>query len=213
MRASRCTAVAAVVLVAAAASPSLAARRPGLAPSKPLVITDKTGDANGINSQSKLVEADPSQSTPSQYTAADIVSVAVGRLDNGKQVQGLKVTFTLSAAPGQGVIYRLQGSTPACGMFWVSYNAPLGAATSASLRHDCGTPGEDVTIPMTAVVKDKTVTINLPFTALPKNVKLGQAVTVDLAETKGHASTPAAGPTIPTIDDVDGKGATYKIGA
>lgn len=215
MRSTRRTATTAIVLVALAASPSLAAvRKPVKLPApKPLVITDKTGDANGINSQSELAPADPSQSGPSQYTAADIVSVTVARMDDGKKVTGFSVMFTLSDAPGTGVIYRLQGSTPNCGTFWVSYNAPIGGSAAGSLRSDCETPGTTVSAAMPAVVKDKTVTVQLPFSALPKNVKAMQALTVDLVETKFHFTTPAAAPTVPTIDDADGKDAVYKIGS
>lgn len=203
------------MLVALAASPSLAAvRKPVKLPaSKPITITDKAGDANFLNSQSELLPADPSQSGPMQYDAADILSATVSRMDDGKKVLGLQVTFTLSAAPAQGVIYRLQATTPSCGTFWVSYNYPLGGSGAGALRSDCETPGTTVNAAMAAVVKDKTVTVQLPFTALPKNVKLGQALTIDLVETKGHASTPAVAPTIPTFDDADGKDVVYKIGS
>jgi hypothetical protein len=219
MRSSRRTLTAALALVALAASPSLAAvRKPVKLPaSKPLIVTDKAGDANLVNSQSETLPADPSQAGPGQYGAADIVSVTVARMDDRKKVLGFSVTFALSEAPGQGVIYRLQGSTPSCGTFWVSYNFPVGGTGKGAFRSDCATPGTTVNAAMQAVVKDKTVTVLLPFSALPKNVKLGQALTVDLVETKGHADSglgsPAPAPTVPTFDDADGKDAVYKLGS
>lgn len=212
----RRTAVVGLALVAVAASPAFAGAKK-LAPAKPLVVTDKAGDANGINGQSHIGQAadpaadvDPSQSGPGQRSAADLLAVSLGRQDDGKTVTGLTATFTLGAAPDQGTIYRLQASTPDCSTFWVAYSVPVGGAPTATLRENCS--GTAVVTPVTAVIKDSTITVSLPFSAMPKTIKLGTVFSGLFAETKGHASTPAASPTIPTIDDTAISAGTYKLG-
>lgn len=206
----RRTAVLALAIVAVAGSPAFAGAKK-LPTAKPLVITDQAGDANGINSESHIAPADPSQSGPGQRTAADILSVTLGRLDDGKVVTGLTASFTLSAAPDQGTIYRIQGATADCSTFWISYNFPLGGAPTASLRENCS--GTAVSTPLSGVVvKGATITISLPFKDMPKNIKVGTEVTGVFGETKGHASTPASSPTIPTIDDTVIATSSYKVG-
>ncbi len=201
----------ALVLAAAAASPALAAPKKGLPAAKPLVITDKAGDANGLNSQSHLAPADPSQSGGGERSAADLLSVSLGRLDNGKAVTGLKVTFTLAAAPDQGTIYRLQAATPDCSTFWIAYAVPIGGTANASLRENCS--GTAVSTPVSATVKGSTITVTVPFALMPKSVKAGTTLSDVFGETKGHAATPATSPTVPTIDETAISPAVYKIGS
>jgi hypothetical protein len=197
-----------------ATGPAFAATKPTpkLAKAKPVVITDKAGDANGINSQSHAIPADPSQSGQGGRTAADILSVSVGRLDDGKKVLGMRATFTLAAAPDQGTIYRIQSSAPACSTFWISYNFPVGGAPTASLRENC-TGTAATTVLTTVKVVDKTITIDLPYKVLPKLIKPGTVLSGIFGETKGHAATPAANPTVPTIDDTVTSPDSYKVGA
>ena len=73
-------------------------------------LTDPTGDANGVNSQSIGLPL-PSQSAPVGVAAADIVSAAftttyakVGR----KQVpRGVRITLTTAAAPQENTVYNV----------------------------------------------------------------------------------------------------------
>ena len=225
MPSTRSTVACALALAVATAMPSYAAAKPKPKPlpkSVPLVVTDKAGDANGVNGQSHLgggtpADADPSQSGPGQRTAADILSVALGRLDDGKAVLGLTAVFTLSAAPDQGTIYRVQASTPQCSTFWISYSFPLGGTPSASLRENC--TGANVTTPLTASVAGSVITVKAPFSSMPKAVKVGTPLTGLFGETKGHAQGPAVpaagsvGPTVPTIDDTTVSSGTYKVGS
>jgi hypothetical protein len=209
---ARRTAVLGLALALAAASPALAAPSKKLAPSKPLVLTDQAGDANGINSQSGVVPAPvPSQAGQGQRTAADILSVSLGRLDDKKKVTALTATFVLSAAPDQGTIYRAQMTAPGCDTFWLAYHVPVGGPISASMRESC-TTGTAVASAVTATVKDKTVTIVVPLASLPKKITLGTVLSGLFGETKGHAHTGVQNPTVPTIDQTDTATATYKVG-
>lgn len=78
-------------------------------------LTDPTGDANGVNSQSIGLPL-PSQSAPVGVAAADIVSTAftttykkVGR----KQVpHGLRIVLTLAAAPQENTVYGVTATVP-----------------------------------------------------------------------------------------------------
>jgi hypothetical protein len=211
---ARRPAVLALALVAAVGSSAGAAttKAKPLPKPKPLVITDKAGDANGLNSQSHAAPADPSQAGPGERTAADILSVSLGRLDNGKAVTGLTASFTLGAAPDQGTIYRIQGATADCSTFWISYNFPLGGTPSAALRENCSGTAVS-TVLSGVVVKDATITISLPFKDMPKSIKVGTEITGVFGETKGHATTPAASPTVPTIDDTETAATSYKVGS
>lgn len=211
MSARRTVTLVLVAGLAAAGPPAFAAGK--LAPSKPLVITDPAGDANGINDQGGIVPADiPSQGGQGGRTAADILSVSVGRLDNGKKVLGVTATFVLAAAPDQGTIYRLQLSSPECKIFWLSYNVPIGGPISANVADDCDTAGTTVSTPLTATVKDKTVTIEAPFTKLNKKIAVGTVLSGAYGETKGHAYTGVRNPTVPTIDQTTTATTTYTVG-
>lgn len=200
------------VLVAVAAAPSYAAKpkaKPkALPPAKVLTIVDQAGDANGINSQSHLADeaGDPSRPGPGQRTAADILSVTFTRLDDTKAVKGFTAAMKLSAAPEQGTIYRIQAAAGDCTQFWISYNFPLGGAAVGNLRENCS--GAVVNTPLTPVIKDATITFALPFTVLPKNVKLGTAISGVFGETKGHPT----GVTAPTIDETAISPDVYTIG-
>lgn len=212
MRAPRRTATAALVLVALIASPSVAAAKKPPPPkklpaSKPLVFTDKAGDANGLNGQG-VVTGVEGTATPTQYSGADILTVSLNRLDDTKTVLGFQVTYTLSGAPAQGTIYRVMVTTPACPTFWLSYNYAAGGTPLGNLRNNCADNAVNVNTPLTVTATDSSVTILLPFKDLPQNVKLGDTLTVKTVETRGHASTVTA----PTIDDLDPKLATWKIG-
>lgn len=210
MSRSRTVLVLALAVATAAGTPALATTKKLPAP-KPLVTTDPAGDANGINTEGGLVPV-PSQSGQGQRSAADILSVALGRLDDGKVVKGLTATFTLSAAPDQGTIYRVQTSTPDCKIFWLSYNMPLGGPVSANVTDDCDTAGTTVSTPVTATVKGTTITIAAPFASLNKKIKLGTTLSGMYGETKGHVYTGVKNPTVPTIDETSVASATYKIG-
>jgi hypothetical protein len=196
---------------ALAAKPKPKPKPKPLPPSKALVITDRAGDANGVNSQSHLAPADPSQAGPGQRTAADILEVTFSRLDDRFTVLGLVATMKLSAAPDQGTIYRIQASAGECTQFWISYGVPVGGSPSASLRENC--TGTVTTSPIDATVKDAVITFTLPFSKMPKSIKVGTPVFEAFGETKGHATTPAASPTVPTIDDTVIAAESYVIGS
>ena len=78
-------------------------------------LTDPTGDANGVNSQSIGLPV-PSQTTPAGVAAADIVSTSftttykkVGK----KQVpNGLRIVLTLAAAPQENTVYGVTATVP-----------------------------------------------------------------------------------------------------
>lgn len=217
MRTSLRAAVALVPVVALVMAPGALAAKPkpkpkpkALPAAKALVITDQAGDANGVNSQSHLADGVPSAATPGQRTAADILEVTYSRLDDTRTVLGIVATMKLSAAPDQGTIYRIQASAGDCTTFWIAYAVPPGGAPTATLRENCS--GTATTSPIQASVKDAVITFTLPFSALPKAIKVGTAITGAFGETKGHVSTPAAGPTVPTIDDTVRSPDTYVIG-
>ena len=222
MRPTLRTAVAVVPVVALVLAPSAMAAKAKpkpkpLPPSKALVITDQAGDANGVNSQSHIAEGAPSASGPGQRTAADILEVSFSRLDDRFTVLGLVATMKLSAAPDQGTIYRIQASAGECTMFWISYSFPAGGSPSASLRQDC--TGEDLSSPIDAKVTGELITFTLPFSAMPKSIKVGTPVFSAFGETKGHAQTPelpeagSVGPTVPTIDETVIAADSYAVGS
>ncbi len=221
----------AAVFATAAATPALAASHPkphprpapSLRPSTPLVVTDKAGDANGINSESHAVPADPSQTGPAQMASADILSFSLGRLDNKKTVLGLTASMTMSAPPAAGAIYRIQAATATCTTFWIAYAFPAGPdSPSASLRENCGGATSTTTTKIDAAISGNTITWSLPFSILPKDIKVGTVISNAFGETKGHigtsplASLPAAGtsgPTAPTIDDTATAPSGYTVGS
>lgn len=209
--------VAVAAMSVSVASPSLAKAKPKPKPklpaSKPLVVTDNAGDANGINDQGGLLPANPEQSTPQgQRTAADILKVTFARTDDGKAVTGMTVTLSLAAPPDRGTFYRVTGSVPACSVFWFQYGVDLAANPyDGNLRHNCAGDGGGP-VPATAnmsiptVVKGNDIIWTLPAKMFPAGVKLGNLISPIGVETRGYAQA-----TAPVIDQLK-TDKSYKIG-
>ena len=215
----RTAAVAAAALATVSVSPSHAAT----AKFKATSITDAAGDGNGLNGQG--LEDTPSQSTPSDYSGGDIVSIDWTTTGTAKKPTGFQVVMKLSGAPSPGTIYRVTTATADCTTFWLTYTVFADGPTSGSLQHNCPgftATGTTAAVPLlsktesdpltTVAVNGSTITWTVPATALPKAIKKGTAITKLSGETRFMAGASArGGATVPTIDLAAGDG-TYTSG-
>lgn len=217
----RGTLTTALALAALTATPSLAAvtTKAGLPAAKPVSWTDVAGDANGLNDESGLSPAGPSNmATPGSIASDDLLAVTFARLDNSKTVSGLTVTMKLSAPPAAGALYRITGSAAGCSTFWFQYYWGLGASPVATLRHNCGVAASTtsatttVSVPIDAKVVGSSIVWTLKLTDLPAGIKLGSVLSPTLAEVRAILGAAGTGLTLPTIDQTDVQTATYKIG-
>lgn len=206
--------VAAVTVAVALANVAYAA--PKLPRAKPLVITDPAGDANGINGQGRPTISGqqtpdvPSQSTPpAQRSAADIVQVALDRVDDTKMVKGLKVTMKLSAAPDRATVYRVVFTTAACAYVYFDYIVDAQGQGHTVRQQACsGAQGYPATPP--AKVTGTTIEWLVLFTDPGGNLKVGTELTVN-AQTRGYfGRAPHPAFTVPQFDET--APGVYKIG-
>lgn len=208
----RTAALSAVALGAVTGLPAHAA-----APFKTTTITDTTGDGNGLNGQG-LVDGAPSQSTPSDYSGGDIVSVAWTTLGTKAKPAGFKVVMTLAGAPSPATIYRVTTETKDCSVFWLTYTVYADGPTKGTLQHNCpgftaaGATSTSESDDLAPTVKGSTITWVVPASLVPKAVKPGTAVSNLSGETRFMAGASVrGGATVPVIDGAAGAG-TYTYG-
>jgi hypothetical protein len=202
---------AAAALAVGMAGPSMAAvkKKPSLPKSKPLIVQDAQGDANGINDNFGLLPASPpEQSTPQgERTAADIVSYELGRLDDGKQVTALVGKLTLAAAPDQGTDYRIRMSAGDCDTYFLEYEFAPALGGNGEVRMACGGSTSATFVDVDTKVVGNTIIWTLPTKSIPGGLKLGTTRSVHGAQTSGETAVIPPG-----IDQVVNE-ATYKIGS
>lgn len=105
---------------ALAATAVLVAGTSAHAASRPLVLTDPTGDANGVNSQAVGLPLPSTSSSPASASGADLTTVTVTNLFKGKgraaKPAGITVTLKTAGALQQGVnfVVTMDTSKP-CG--------------------------------------------------------------------------------------------------
>lgn len=97
--------------LALAAVATVVAGQTAHAATKPLVITDLSGDANGVNSQSLGLPLPATSTAAASVKGADIVSLKVANVFKGKgrtaKPAGLTVTLKTAGALQQGVDYSI----------------------------------------------------------------------------------------------------------
>ncbi len=185
-------------------------------------ITDRLGDANGVNGQALQPDAPNDVATdPASVSSHDILSAKVatygryrysmvrGRRTRVFVPEGVLVTMDLAAAPANGA-YRVRGYSALCDTVMFQYFVDL-AGASGYLRHTCtesGTPPpEFYDVPVAASVSGKTVTWRASFAQLPKQLNLGTAIAGLTAETMADGGVV----TFPVLDDAITT-ATYRVG-
>ncbi|MDQ1705791.1 MAG: hypothetical protein QOF18_2157 [Frankiaceae bacterium] len=171
---ARLMSLAAVAGLAVAALPAHAAT------TKPQV-TDATGDANAINGQGEPASV-PSQSTPADVSAADIVSVRfattfVTKVVKGKKVKtatGMTATMTLAAAPTVPFInYRISTSAAGCSNLFFEYStSPGGRGTDLRCPGAVPLVSTDTLYAVKSAVKGSTITWTVPIKSLPVGTTL-----------------------------------------
>ena len=154
-------------------------------------ITDAANDANFLNSQGQPLLEDVGNNHPTPAGSqgyADVLSVEWKSVKTTKKVGRKKVTTvtaftvttTFSAAPTPPaqttVVYRMLGSTPACGFFGVAYySKPLSDPTTpqSAIRDNCGARPTRLTKIALPVINGSTMTWTVPISAIPKDTKVG----------------------------------------
>lgn len=174
--------------------------------SKPLVVTDAAGDADGSNNQFGLLPAAaPSAGGALSQKSADIVSFRLARADDGRKVKALIGTLTLSAPPAQGTDYRIRMSSAGCTTYFLEYEFPPGLGGAGEVRENCS--GSNAFDPVDTAIVGNSIVWTIPISALPGTVKLGEVMTVKGAQT----SLDSGAAVIPGLDQVM-TDTTYKIG-
>lgn len=148
-------------------------------------VTDPSGDANG-GANATTATADKATPAGSQ-DYADVVSVLwqptkVSKKVKGKTVTtltGFTVTATLSGPPTPpeptSLVFRMLGSTPACGFFGVVYyttkSSDPGIPQSA-LRDNCVNATTRLTELAPPVIAGSTITWTVPIAKIPADTKV-----------------------------------------
>lgn len=188
------------------ATPSLAAGK--LPKSKPLVVKDVAGDANGLTSQAGLPAPVDNTATPANAKDADILSFSLARLDDGKKAIGLKATLTLAAPPAQARDYRIRLSSPTCSTYFLEYEFAPALGGTGEIRDNCAVAtGSTATFtPVDAAVVGNSIVWTIPRGAFTGDVKIGTVMQVHGAESSVETVAIA-----PQLDSVKLE-TTYKIG-
>lgn len=161
-------------------------------------LNDPSGDANFGNAAGQPTA--PARDKPTLVGSqdyADVLSVLwqsvkttkVVRKHKVTTVTGFTVTVTLSGAPTPpdhtSLVYRMLGTTGNCPIFGVAYYTTKHSDKNipqSALRENCnhtGTTAVRLTaIPMPTIA-GKTITWNVPLSALPKDTKVGVGTKVD----------------------------------
>lgn len=172
------------VLVSAVALCALAAPAAFSATPAAPQVTDPANDANG-GATAGGPAAD--QATPAGSASyADVLSVlwAPDAAPKGKKPTGFTVTTTLSAPPvapqGASLVYRMLSQVNGDSKIYlgpVYYTAPSTdpAAPQSALRDNLGGATRLTKIDL-PVIAGNTMTWHVPFSAVPKEFKLGTAV-------------------------------------
>ena len=187
--------LATVLTLVGVAAPSLAAGK--LAPAKPLVVKDATGDANAMNSQNGSAPVPEQSNETVNQKSADIVSFSLGRKDDGKTVKSFIGTMTLAAPPAKGTDYRIRMKTDDCPTYFLEYEVPLALGASAYVRQNCGGAPTSSFDPVDVRVSGNTIMWIVPAKRLPGLAKLGTVLTVTGAQTSGDTAV-----IFPGIDEV-----------
>jgi hypothetical protein len=177
---------------------------PGHAATAKPQITDRAGDANGVNDQALFLSV-PSlgAATPADISAADITAVTFATTYKTKRVDGRRVrvpngftvTMRLAAAPSMGnIIYRVSADTGQCPTSVFFEYTTGGDSTVRCPAADV--TDEDTEYPGRATVKGTTITWKLGTSALPVGTKL----TALNAQTRQVTSTPVVFVTAPQYD-------------
>lgn len=175
-------------------------------------ITDKTGDANGINSQGFNVGIEPQEQTePVNVPGADITSVLFAtsfatKKSHGKKVRtpnGFTVTLTLAAAPTTDIEYRVSGAAANCSSVFFEYNTAPDAMVQSDARCPGTTPLQDTSYAVSGSASGQKITWVVPEGVF----RTGTVFSSLTAQTR----TVAVRVTAPQIDYAT-SGATYTVG-
>jgi hypothetical protein len=198
------------------AGPSAASPASRLPKAVGFTFVDATGDANAVNDQGFL-PTDPQQSTPQSAASDDITSVTLARLDDGRKVKGITVTMRLSADPSPGSLYKVSTASAGCSrmQLWLAYEA--GGKPVATLVHSCPASStvmgsEDTQVPITAVLRSKSITWTLLVRQFPRGIAVGTLIGPTNAESRALVGSGKAAVTAPIIDQTPMQNRGYRIG-
>lgn len=146
--------------LALAAAATVFAGQSAHAAAKPLVLTDLTGDANGVNSQAIGLPLPSTSTAAASLKGADIVSLTLSNVFKGKGRQakpaGMTVTLKLNGAIQEGVnfVVTMDTSTPCGASNTMQFGYSSTPALDTSLANcQSSEPGADdaVTVGSTSV--------------------------------------------------------------
>lgn len=202
------------VLALAAAAAVVAAVMPAHAGTVKPLITDPTGDANGVNGQPELIGGpDPNVATgPASYASADVVSVTfvnnyVTKKIKRKTVKipvSFTVTLTLAGAPDTRTYYGVTATTKSCpdGVTFEYSTQPVYGADDVNCFDSSGTGSFNDYPATAAVVKGNTISWTVADSGLP--------VGTVLTNLGAHAGEGVLGG-MPTLDEAEST-ATFTVG-
>ncbi len=139
-----------------------------------MTYRDAAADANAVNTQGKRgLGHDGDVSTgPASVRSADITGVSfTPRYRNGR-VSGYAVTVAVAGKVTRGTMFSVAASTGACSVV-VKHVRPAVGETVTDAGSLCEGGHYRVRELAPAVVRGSRVTINVPLSALPRQIKVG----------------------------------------
>lgn len=177
------------------------------AATKPLVLTDQKGDANGIHDQGTGTFGNGT-ATPVSDSAKDFVSLTLAPLA-GKKCTGYTAVIELAGAPSANTVYRVLGTTAKnSSLLWLQYDNNPVAGTTSRLRWNDGSGALFTDLATPAKVQGSKITL----TVLEKDRKAAgeklAGMKVDAPGLDARSSTGAA--TVPSYDVLDAPDKSFK---
>lgn len=175
---------------------------------------DVSGDANAVNTQGErgFGHGGDVSTGPVTAASADITRVAFKRWVKRGNVRGYTVTVSVAGPVTDGTMFSVFAVTEDCDPVTVQHVRTAEGETLTELRAGCaGSPRTSRTLPP-AIVRGSRVTIRVPLSALPTQVRMGTV----LGEI--YAYTVAVGPNVkpflhaPKLD-IAATRDTYRIGS
>lgn len=170
MRLTRPALVMAAIGIAASSSFGAHAAAPAASPT-PLVLTDQSSDANGLNDQGLLGAGPEGTATPASEASLDIVKATLQNTGTTKKVKkksvftctGFTITLEYAGAinPQTPAIYRLLGNTTVNdGVFQIYYNnGPTGGVTET--RYGAGDADDTTALATPAKIEGNKIVLTV----------------------------------------------------
>lgn len=175
-------------------------------------IVDARDDANGVNDQAVVPNADVTFSSPASADTYDILSVRFTSYRTGGKPGGFTASILLANTPGPASTYLVKFSTAKCAEIWLEYVVAETGDASAGLRHRCTAtgPADQPTYvrSVKATANGVIIYFTVPLAALPKGVGWGATLTGLRGESRTFVAV-TSGPAV----DVATTEKTFRIGS